>query len=192
MDASEFLKEQFLVLRREIDARQTRIFWTVIIGLLGMPTLTYLARDADALAWLAIPFLVLVIIVLFLAEQNAMMRCGRFIREKIESNPDLVPGWEFWLESRQEYRRMERNFVGCFIVIFFLYYFLAMAMALYRLWGEVTNDPSGHYRYWLYGTLVAYAIGALWAILNLIHHWRFSVSTTANMQMGGDKRPAGQ
>ena len=185
MNQPEFIKEQFLVLRREIEARQARLFWTVVIGLLGMPTLTYLAKDADTLAWLAIPFLMLVIIVLFLAEQNAMMRCGRYIREKVEGNPELAPGWECWLESRPEYRLMERNFVGCFIVIFFFYYFLAIGMALYRLWAEVSNDPSGHYRYWLYGALVAYAIGALWGMLNLIHHWRFSVSTTTEVKTRG-------
>jgi hypothetical protein len=181
MNQPEFLKEQFLALRREIEARQARIFWTVVIGLLGMPTLTYLAKDADTLAWLAIPFLMLVIIILFLTEQNAMMRCGRFIREKLENHPDLEPGWESWLESRLEYRVMERNFIGCFIVIFFLYYFLAIGMALYRLWAEVLSDPSGHFRYWLYGALVAYAIGALWAILNLVHHWRFATSTSSNV-----------
>lgn len=188
MDKSEFLKEQFLMLRREIESRQLRLFWTVVIGLLGMPTLTYLAKDADTLAWLAIPFLMLVVIVLFLAEQNAMMRCGRFIREKVEGSPDLAPGWESWLESRREYRLMERNFVGCFIVIFFLYYFLAIGMALYRLWAEVSADPSGQFRYWLYGALVAYAIGAFWAVLNLVHHWRFSVGTSANVTIDSHDR----
>ena len=190
MDHSEFQEKQFYFLRREIEARQTRLFWTVVIGLLGMPALTYLAKDADTLAWLAIPFLMLVIIVLFLAEQHAMMRCGRFIREQIEGAPDLAPGWECWLESRPQYRLMERNFVGCFIVIFFLYYFLAISMALYRLWAEVVHDPSGQYLYWLYGALVAYTIGALWAMLNLLHHWRSTVSTSADVRGSAGNRGA--
>lgn len=179
MNLSDFQREQFVVLRREIESRQTRLFWTVVIGLLGMPTLIYLTKDADTLAWLAIPLLMIVIIVLFLAEQHAMMRCGRFIREKVEKNPDLAPGWESWLESNPEFRLMERNFVGSFVVIFFLYYFLAIGMALYRLWAVVSSDPSGHYLYWLYGAIVCYTIGALWAMLNLVHHWRFSVSTSS-------------
>lgn len=181
MDSKDFLREQFLVLRREIEARQTRLFWTVVIGLLGMPAITYFARDAETLAWLAIPFLMIVIIVLFLAEQNAMMRAGRFIREKVEGRFDRSDGWEGWLESRAEFRLMERNFVGCFITIFFLYYFLAVGMAIYRLWGEVALDPSGHYLYWFYGACVAYAVGALWAVINLIHHWRFTISTSADL-----------
>lgn len=187
MDSTDFLKEQFLVLRREIEQRQSRLFWTVVIGLLGMPTITYLAKDADTLAWLAIPFLMIVIIVLFLAEQNAMMRAGRFIREKIEGQSNLGEGWECWLESRPEFRLMERNFIGCFITIFFLYYFLAVGMAIYRLWAEVSADPSGHFRYWFQGACVAYAIGALWAVINLIHHWRFTISTSASLPHEGKR-----
>lgn len=181
MEQSEFHTQQFLFLRREIEARQARLFWTIVMGLLGLPTLTYLAKDADTLAWLAIPFLMLVIIVLFIAEQHAMMRAGRFIREEIERQGNFAPGWESWLESQPEFRLMERNFLGCFICIFLLYYFLAVGMAIYRLWAEISADPSGQFLYWLYGAVVAYSIGLLWVLINLIHHWRFAVSTSADL-----------
>lgn len=181
MDQLEFQKQQFYFLRREIEARQTRLFWTLVIGLLGLPTLTYLAKDADTMAWLVIPFFILVTNVLFIAEQHAMMRAGRFVRLEIERSGEVGPGWESWLESQPEFRLMERNFVGCFVCIFLLYYFLAVGMVIFRLVAEANLDPSGQSRYQLYGAAVAYAIGALWLIMNLVHHWRFAVSTTAKL-----------
>ena len=180
MDQDESVSHQFKALRHEILARQIRIYWTVVIGLLGMPALTFFASDAHTLSMLALPFLVLVIIILFLTEQNAMMRCGRYIREHIEPKLSVDPCWEAWLESRPEYRMMEKNFVGSFIVVFFLYYFLSIATALYKLWEDVNADPSGHATYWLYGALVAYAIGAIWGVVNLFSHFRQSVSTAHN------------
>jgi hypothetical protein len=54
-------------------------------------------------------------------------------------------------------------------------------MALYRLWAEAANDPSGQYLRWLYCALCAYGLGGIWALLNLIQHWRSSVSTTPRL-----------
>lgn len=181
MTDNDFLHSQFSFLRSEILARQARIFWTVVIGLLGMPALSYLAAGKDIMIWLALPFLNLVVIILFLTEQNGMMRVGRYIREYIERKVDTPMGWETWLESRAEFRLMEKSFAGSFIIIFFLYYFLSISMALYRLWVEASADPSGQYRLWLYGAIFAYGLGGFWALVNLIHHWRFSVSTTAQL-----------
>jgi hypothetical protein len=181
MDNEDFLHDQFVFLRKEILAREARVFWTVIIGLLGMPALTYLALGGDMLVWLALPFLILVVIILFLAEQNAIMRAGRYIREHIEVQIGQSIGWEAWLESHAEFRLMEKNFVGSFIVIFFMYYFLAIGMALYRLWVEATADPSGQYWRWLYCAAFAYGLGGIWALSNLIQHWRSSVSTTPRL-----------
>ncbi|MFQ5501857.1 MAG: hypothetical protein ACE5EQ_06095 [Phycisphaerae bacterium] len=179
MDQNEFLREQFLSLRREIQSRQARIYWTAIIGLLGVPMLTYFAADKGSLVWLILPYFVLVVILLFMAEQNAMMRAGRYIREEIEPALGKSDGWEAWLESRGELRLMEKHFFACFIIIFFLYYFFSIGLALHQLWLMADSDPSGVYRYWLYGALVCYAIGALWGISTLVHHWKSSLGTSS-------------
>jgi hypothetical protein len=126
-----------------------------------------------------LPFLVLIIIVLYLAELNAMMRAGRYIREHIETRVAGAPGWEGWLESRGEFRLMEKHFSACFILVFFAYYFLAIGIAIMRLMQDAADDPSGMYQYLLYGGIVAYAVGGLWAVSTLLHHWRSSLSTSA-------------
>lgn len=177
MNRDEFLKAQYQALRGEIDQRQQRLFWIVTIGLLGVPILTYLAADTDRMVWLLMPYFVLVVLVLFLKEQNGMMRAGRYIREQIEPHIDHKPGWEEWLESRHQWRLMEKHFFACFILVFFLYYFLTIGMAIYRLSGVAGADPSGMFEYCLWGAVATYALGGIWAISTLLHHWRSSVST---------------
>ena len=177
MDQKGFLKEQLAYLRHEIEGHQVRLFWTVVIGLLGMPILSYITWEADTLIWLVMPFFVLVIIVLFLAQQNYMMRAGRYIREKIEAEIDPSVGWEAWLESRAELRLMDKHFFSCFTIVFFGYYFFSIFVAIHRLWLEAAADPSGMYDYWVYGSAVVYAVATIWAVATLIQHWKSSVST---------------
>ena len=178
MDKSEFLQEQFLTLRAEIKAIKARLFWIVGMGLFGIPVLTYLASDTSNLALLLVPYSVLVLIVLFLAEQNAMMRAGRFVREQIERHVESAPGWETWLESRSELRMMERHFFACFIVIFFVFYCTTIGMAIQRIMLIIATDPSGQGWVWLYGASATYTLGAIWAVSTLVHHWRSSIGTS--------------
>ena len=177
MERRDFLYEQFLSLRREIEGLQGRLFWTVVIGLLGLPTLTYVTWEAKTLAWLVLPYLVLVVVVLFLAQHHQMMRAGRYIRERIEEQIDSTVGWEAWLESRPELRIMDRHFFACFTLIFFGYYFFLVIIAMHRLWVDATNDPSGLYWARVYGAASGYIIATLWAVVTLIHHWRSSTTT---------------
>jgi hypothetical protein len=115
-----------------------------------------------------------------------MMRAGRYIREQIEKRIGISPGWEEWLESQSELRLMDKHFFACFIVIYFAYYFLSVAMAMGRLWNEALNEPSGLYWYRVYGAVSIYAIATVWAIATLVHHWKSSVSTIANTKTTGD------
>jgi hypothetical protein len=177
MNREEFLTAQYHALRSEIDQRQMRMFWTATLGLLGVPVLTYLAADTQRMVWLLMPYFVLVVLLLFIKEQNGMMRAGRYIREQIEGNIEHQPGWEAWLESRNEWRMMEKHFFACFILVFFLYYFLTIGMAIYRLAGIAGADPTGLYNYCLWGAVATYLLGGIWALSTLLHHWRSSVST---------------
>ena len=179
MQRDDFRREQYASLRREIESQQTRLYWTVVIGLLGVPAITHMVWDASTLVWPVLPLLVLVLIVMFLALQNQMMRVGRFIREHLESEVPAGDGWEGWLESKPQLRLMDKHFSACFIIIFFLYYFLALGFASYRLWLQALEDPSGNYFYFLYGAIACYTIATIWAIATLLMHWRESTSTAA-------------
>lgn len=179
MTDNEFVREEYAALRREVLSRQWRAFFTVILGLAGVPALALVGANGPNHLWLVLPFVVLIAIILYLAELNAMMRAGRYIRERIEPLFDGAPGWEGWLESRGEFRLMEKHFSACFILIFFAYYFLAIGIAISRLLSDAADDPSGMYNYLLYGGIVAYSVASLWAVSTMLHHWRSSLSTSA-------------
>ncbi len=179
MDSNEFLKEHFKTLREEIKAIKSRSFWILAMGLFGVPVITYLARDATKFVSLLVPYLVLVLIIMFLAEQNALMRAGRYIRENIEPNVGGMNGWETWLESRSDLRLMDRHLLGCFILVFFLYYAMAIGNALQTLSPEMSRDDLTS-QFWFFGAAVTYTIGAVWALSTLIHHWRSCVGTSTS------------
>jgi hypothetical protein len=180
MESNDFSRDQFITLREEIRGIQVRLYWTVILGLFGIPILTFWASEAANLALLLVPFSVLILIVMFVAQQNHMMRAGRYIRERLEESLGSAPGWEAWLESRPEFRLMDRHFTACFIIIFFVYYVTTIGLAMQRLVEDAASDPSGQYRVWMYGSAAVYAVSAIWAISTLVHHWKSSVSTTGD------------
>lgn len=181
MDTMATHRDEFLTLREEIRATKARLFWILIIGLIGVPLLTYVAAQAEFYVWLVMPYSVLLLIIVFLAEQSSMMRAGRYIREHIESQGKDAPHWEGWIESRPQFRLADRHYVACFLIVFFLYYFMTVGVAMKLIMDKEAADMSGErfYRYWLYGAVVTYAIGAVWALATLITHWRSTVSTTS-------------
>ena len=178
MDKKDYLIQQFATLRREIEDQQRRVFWIVVMGLLGVPVLTYFLLTANTPIWMTLPLLLLVLIVLFLAQQNNMMRAGRYIREHIESQVDYTPGWESWIESRPELRVMDKQFAASLIILFFLFYFLLIGLALHDLAVKAFQDASGGEWLWFGGAAAVYGIATLFGLATLIHHWRSSVGTT--------------
>lgn len=178
MDNSSFAREQFLTLREEIKQTKSRLFWISAMGLFGVPLLTIFASQVERERFVAllVPYFVLVIILMFLAEQNALMRAGRFIRERLEKDAGAPSGWEAWLESRPDLRLMDRHFFAGFIIVFFVYYFMTIGLALQGLWVEKDRDSVA--MSWLIGAIATYAIGAIWALATLIQHWRSCVGTS--------------
>ncbi|MBI5863220.1 MAG: hypothetical protein HZB38_01650 [Planctomycetes bacterium] len=182
MEKNEFLVQQFATLRHEIEGHQSRSFWIVVIGLLGIPTASYFLLEASIPLWMALPFFLLVLMVLFLAQQNFMMRAGRYIREYIEPKMECSPGWEAWIESRPAFRVMDRQFAGSLLVLFFLFYFLLIGLALNRLYDQALSNP-GLGNWMIFGAAAAvYTIATLFGFATLIHHWRSSVSTMPNQK----------
>ena len=46
MEKNEFLREQFITLRQEIKATKARIFWITLLGVFGVPIVTYFAESS--------------------------------------------------------------------------------------------------------------------------------------------------
>lgn len=135
MDKDTFLRMQYEALRQEILATQKRHHQTLGFGALSVPATSYLAvvHEIPELS-LMVPFLVLGIALMYLANNHGIIRCGEYIREHIEkkvAEPGLV-GWETWLEEKQEgSRRITERYITLGFYLMFLLYFLA---AIYMAW----------------------------------------------------------
>src|SRR5712691_8930930 len=125
MDRQEFLKQQFITLREEVRETKDRIFKTMGFGLVVVPGSNFLAQayQIDTIT-LSLPVLVVVVALLYLSEENALMRCGRYIKHHIEPDiPDAV-GWEQWLEmsSTWDARSVDKHVSYAFYLLFLVYF----------------------------------------------------------------------
>ena len=177
MEKLEFVKEQYQALRSEIDLIKNRLFKIVCLGLVVVPVLTYLAELPDTrFVGPLVPFVILMLVIQFLAEEHALMRCGRYIRERIEPLIEQGAGWEAWLESQPGLRTMDKCLFGCFVITLFVFYVLSAGMAIEKLWTSDAGGMSGEYK--AVAGIIVYGIGAIWMIIILLHHWRSCTATS--------------
>jgi hypothetical protein len=132
VDPDQFLRAEYETLRLEIKEAKDRTFKTLVLGVTLVPTAQFLAHtyNIDVLT-IAMPLLVLVFGLLYLAENHTMMRCGRYIREHIECRVEGILGWEHWLTTPDlfEKRSVDRLLVRAFYVLFGVYYVVAVFIA---------------------------------------------------------------
>ncbi|MFQ5490492.1 MAG: hypothetical protein ACE5GE_07200, partial [Phycisphaerae bacterium] len=111
MGDNNLIKEEFLALRSEIDQTKKRAVRTVWLGLTVVPVLTFMAEMPDVqFVGPLIPFVSMVLTILFVSEEHALMRCGRYIRERIDPRLEEGAGWESWLEAQPDLRTIDRYF----------------------------------------------------------------------------------
>jgi len=170
MNRDDFMIQQYLTLRDEIRGCKTRMFWLVVLTTVLIPTLAFVADQYGSLfAGASAPFVVLVLLLAFVVEQNDIIRAGRFVRERIEPNIQDAPGWEEWLESNDRLRAVDRLFFGSILVIFMVFYAIGMRTAL----ESVAKQWPEHE--WF--ARVAYGIGGLWLVYVLLRHWHSCTTT---------------
>jgi hypothetical protein len=173
VDRQEFLKQQYLTIRDEIKETKARIFKTLGFGLVVVPAAHFLAQSyrIDTII-LSIPILVIVVALVYLSENNALMRCGRYIRLHIEPQIDGIIGWETWLETPGyfETRNVDKYLSYCFYLLFFVYFIGSVFLAArfsFEQYGQIVTSL-------LLGLYVAIGV---WFIIYLIKHIRVSTST---------------
>ena len=105
------------------------MFKLVTAGSSGVPAAGVLIDEFEVHAvFLALPLLVIVLGLVFLAESQGVMRCAEYIRSKIESRYRPFIGWEEWLEEEgeqtdQKYRRLVNAWqLAAFYIVFLVYY----------------------------------------------------------------------
>ena len=85
MENDKFLIQQYISLREEVKETKARIFKLAGLGIVGMPASYFLAHTYKLeILIISLPILICTILLLFLAENRALMRCGMYIKEHIE------------------------------------------------------------------------------------------------------------
>ncbi len=125
MTKEEFLRIEYQTLREEIRESKSRAFQIVSVSVVGVPAGHFIAQTyrIDALD-LLLPLIVIVFGLLYLSENHAIMRCGRYIKQNIETQISGIVGWEHWLSGPGEFekRSVDRYLTYCFYLIFFVYF----------------------------------------------------------------------
>jgi len=178
MDKHEFMKQQYITLREEVKETKDRIFKTMGFGLVVVPASHFLSQayKIDTVI-LSLPILVVVVALIYLAENNALMRCGRYLKLHIEPEIKEVIGWEVWLETRSSYdtRAVDKYLSYAFYLLFLVYFagsvFLVTRFAL-QTYGTLTTAL-------LLGTYVAIGI---WFVIFLFKNIKISTTTETDIE----------
>jgi hypothetical protein len=178
MEHQEFLKDQYLTLRDEIRDTKNRIFKTMGFGLVVVPGSHFLAQayKLDTVI-LSLPILVVVVALIYLSENNALMRCGRFIRHHIEPKMTDIVGWEEWLERKGSWdaRSVDKYLSYAFYLLFLVYFagsvFIAARFAV-STYGVLETGLL----------LGAYVAIGVWFVIYLIRNVRVSTIMDADLQ----------
>lgn len=100
LDSSRFLELQYNSLRKEIEIAKANMLKLIIGGSAVVPSVQYLAdKYSIGEITLALPLVIVVLVLIFLAENHSMMRAGTYILTVIEPQTPDVLGWETWLNS---------------------------------------------------------------------------------------------
>lgn len=170
MPPEEFMKQQYLTLREEICAGKARMFWLLILASLLIPAAGFAANEfRSTFASASIPFVVLVLMLAFVMEQNGIIRAGRYLKEHVEPHLENTTTWEKWLESNHKLREVDRYFFASFLLIFFLFYAVGAGTAI----ASLADSWPEHWRY----AAVGYGVGALWILIVFISHWHSCTTT---------------
>ncbi len=143
LEAQRFYELQYLTLRKEIEDTHARMFTLLIGGSALVPAAQFLSEAFRAGVFLVVlPFLVVVLVLLFLSQNVAIMRCGQYIREHIEAKIPDITGWETWEEQRDDNgggrigdRRIVDNLLNYgFYLLSGLYYVVSVYLAEKAIW----------------------------------------------------------
>lgn len=133
IDCNHFIDLQYTSLRQEIETSKANMFKLIVGGSAVIPTAQSVANIYSIGAvTLAIPLIVVVLVLLFLAENRSVMRTGTYIKEQIEPKVEGIICWETWLSSVEggsSQRTVERLLITGFSILASSYFVASVVIA---------------------------------------------------------------
>ena len=170
----------FDTLRAEILQVKARLVWLIVIGLVGVPILTWFAiTDESAIKFPLIlsPLVVLLLLVLYFSEQTSMMRAANYIHQRVETGEQH---WEHWINVQRN-NRAEPQIFGLLFVLGLAYSLLMASFAVESLLHIHLTTQSYFITYLLqYAVPGIYALSFIWVFFTLTHFWRRAFKVNEN------------
>lgn len=133
IDPSKFIELEYATLRKEIETSKANMFKLAVGGSAVIPAAQSLADSYSmGVITLALPLIVVVLVLLFLAENHAVMRAGTYILQEIETKVAGVKGWETWLhavEANTGNRTVDKLLIFAFSVLTASYFIVSVVLA---------------------------------------------------------------
>lgn len=152
METGKFIELQYLTLRKEIEYSKANMFKLAIGGGTAVPIAQYFAHTyAIGEITLALPLMVVVLVLLFLAENHAVMRAGTYILQEIEPRILGIKGWETWLSlasGNVGTRTVDKLVVIAFSVLASSYFLVSVVLAV----RYANEEFGGHWIYLVSGS----------------------------------------
>ena len=165
----KFFELQYMTLRKEIEDIHSRMFTLLVGGSALVPAAQYVSESFNVgIVLFALPFLVVILVLLFLSQNIAIMRCGQFIREHIEPQAEGIAGWENWEEETQEKgqtidrRVVDKLVMLSFYALFGVYYIVSVYLGIKAVAGFVHEQSSR-----LLSSAASYGLAAIACIIIL-------------------------
>jgi hypothetical protein len=134
VDRAKYLELEYQTLRKEIEKSKENMFKLVVGGAAVIPAAQSLASTYDiGTITIALPLIVVVLVLLFLAENHSMMRAGTYILEQIEPSVEGNGGWETWLHSSKygtSTRSVDKMLIFAFAVLASCYFLVSVVLAV--------------------------------------------------------------
>lgn len=159
LEKQSFLLMEYESLRGEISVAKRNMFQLTVGGAAIIPAAQSLSLtfSIDAIT-LALPLIVVVLVLLFLAENHTMMRAGTYILENIEPVIQEKGGWETWLASSDKLsttRSVDKMVVFSFSILTSCYFVASFVLA----WKHAEK---------LFGQQGQYLLGGAYASIGLV------------------------
>ncbi|MEM7576740.1 MAG: hypothetical protein AAF328_04620 [Planctomycetota bacterium] len=177
---SDLRHRYFETLREEIHDAKARLNFLIILGLIGAPVLAYFAtaQDNDGtlnLLLLISPLMLLLLLVHYFGEQITIMRCGRYIFERVEKSDD---DWEHWIDSLRT-EVSDPPVFPLFLIVTLGFSILMGALAVTNLLSLDKLQMSVlMYQVCVIAVPTIYAVSLVWILVVLMRFWHGAFKAT--------------
>ncbi|MEM8781228.1 MAG: hypothetical protein AAGE65_00095 [Planctomycetota bacterium] len=177
---SDLRQRYFETLREEIHDAKGRLNFLIVLGLVGAPILAYFATTTGAPGQLNVlllisPLLLMLLLVHYFGEQVTIMRCGRYIFQRLEKSDE---DWEHWIDSLRG-KVSEPPVFPLFLIVTLGFSLLMGMFALENLQNlDQVAMSDLKYKVCAIAVPTIYAVSLVWILVVLVRFWHGAFKAT--------------